>query len=251
MMRNCLGPRVLIGVCCVALFSSASQATVLKEITFDEMVRQSAAVVIAKVTATEADESPDGRALTRTILDVQEILAGSAPKTLTYRLPGGVNRRDGSFERIAGAPLLQTGETYLLFLRRGTWRHTPFTSWWRGAFQLVSHEGRQVLVDLNGDSVAAVGDSGITLGARIRQRGPTREGGVGRKGQIMAQGAQSTAAQAPPGSLDQIKADLRVRLSRVPAAASSGAIESSPLFETPRAPVFQKSRVHPTPPSNR
>ncbi len=88
-------------------------ATTLQKLSTDEMIRQSTGIVRAKVTGSSAAY----RGLdiyTYYQLQVVETLKAGAPQNLTVAIPGGAAR--GIRQMVPGAPVLTTGQEYVIFL---------------------------------------------------------------------------------------------------------------------------------------
>ncbi len=108
---------VLLGL--TANSASATSALYLSDV---EQAAESTAVVIATVgEARQAVHSEWNRPLTMTSIEVEEVLVGAAPATLTIEQLGGV--LDGKVHYIPGDAVLKRGERCVLFLRKvdGGW----------------------------------------------------------------------------------------------------------------------------------
>ena len=112
------------GLCAVVFILSASPAGATSALYLSdvEQAAESTAVVIARVgQAHQTVHVEWNRPLTLTSIEVEEVLLGSAPATLSIEQLGGV--LNGKVHYIAGDARLKQGERCLLFLRKvdGGW----------------------------------------------------------------------------------------------------------------------------------
>ena len=111
-------------LCTASLLLSASPAAATSALYLSdvEQAAESTAVVVARIGEARAAVHPKwNRPLTLTSIEVQEVLVGSAPASLTIEQLGGV--LDGTVHYIAGDARLERGERCVLFLRKvnGGW----------------------------------------------------------------------------------------------------------------------------------
>jgi hypothetical protein len=103
---------------CVVVFMAASSAravTVLPA-TFDELVRESVAVVHGRVIEVHAAWTADRRTIQSTVtLDVIDAFKGTATETATFVVPGG--EAGGRILVMPGAPTFRTGDEVVVFLQ--------------------------------------------------------------------------------------------------------------------------------------
>jgi hypothetical protein len=116
--------RRVCGLCVALLFISASPAAATSALYLSdvEQAAESTAVVIARVGLARQTVHPEwNRPLTLTAIEVEEVLVGSAPATLSIEQLGGV--LNGKVHYIPGDASLKQGERCLLFLRKvdGGW----------------------------------------------------------------------------------------------------------------------------------
>lgn len=104
-----MGMRILS---CVAMLAATAGATTLQQLTVDDMIRQSTAIVHAKVTGSYSAFL--GRTIyTHYQLQIVENLTGTLA-TAEAVVPGGAAK--GFRQMAAGAPTLAPGQDYVLFL---------------------------------------------------------------------------------------------------------------------------------------
>jgi len=110
----------LIGVAALTLalgaFARPAQATLLRPLTLDDLIRKADRVLLAEVVGARC-VGERGRIYTHTEVRVQEQLKGKgrpAGSTVVVRQMGG--ELDGVVMGIAGTPELKVGAAYLLFL---------------------------------------------------------------------------------------------------------------------------------------
>ena len=98
--------------------ASATSALYLTDV---EQARLSTAVVVAKVGEVKAEAHPTYRIVTRTKIEVDEVLLGQAPKELRIEQIGG--SLDGVTVYVPGDARFEAGERCVLFLRQveGGW----------------------------------------------------------------------------------------------------------------------------------
>lgn len=164
------------------LAASFARATTLEQLSVDQMIQKSTAIVRAKVTGSFA-ASRNGTIYTYYRLQVSETLKSSAPAatpaSLEVAVPGGVLGR--VMQSVAGAPELKTGGDYVLFLWTSRSGLTQIIGLSQGAFDvqgssLARRPGDTQMLDAAGREVV---DTGVTLGLnelRLRIRAVT--GGI-------------------------------------------------------------------------
>lgn len=88
-------------------------ATTLRKLSIDDMIQQSTAIVRVKVTGSSA--AFRGKDIyTYYQLQVIENMKAVSPQSLAVAVPGGV--AGGLRQMVAGAPMLATGQEYVIFL---------------------------------------------------------------------------------------------------------------------------------------
>lgn len=104
-----MGMRILS---CAMILAASAGATTLQQLSLDDMIRQSTAIVHAKVTGSYSAFA--GRTIyTHYQLQIEENLAGTLATTEAV-VPGGAAK--GLRQMAAGAPTLVAGQDYVLFL---------------------------------------------------------------------------------------------------------------------------------------
>jgi len=145
------------------LLASCAWATTLEQLSVDQMIEKSTAVVRAKVTGSFA-ANRNGTIYTYYRLQVTENLKSTSPATTEVAVPGGVLGR--MMQSVAGAPELRVGGDYVLFLWTSRSGLTQIIGLSQGAFDVKggtvlsrSASEAQMLDSLG----RAVPDRGVTL----------------------------------------------------------------------------------------
>ncbi len=116
-------PRTTALLLAIAVLATAGLAAATSAIylTDAEQARLSTAVVVAKVGEVKAEAHPTYRIVTRTKIQVDEVLYGQAPKDLRLEQIGGTH--DGVTVFVPGDARFEAGERCVLFLRQvdGGW----------------------------------------------------------------------------------------------------------------------------------
>jgi hypothetical protein len=120
------------------LWASCASATTLEQLTVDQMIQQSTAIVRAKVTASRS-ASRNGTIYTYYRLQVTENLKSTTPATSEVAVPGGIV--GNAMQSVAGAPTLTIGSDYVLFLWTSRSGLTQIIGLSQGAFDLKSSAG--------------------------------------------------------------------------------------------------------------
>jgi len=160
-MRRCVSVLIL------ALAATAAWATTLEKLSVEEMVQQSTAIVRGRATAAGSVQR-GSMIYTVYRLQVSEVLKGAAPAPAEVYVPGGTYGRYR--QSIAGAPVLEPGVEYVLFLWASPRGLVQVIGLSQGVFQLrTAAEGGEALfrskieaefVDRQG---RAVEDNGVKL----------------------------------------------------------------------------------------
>jgi hypothetical protein len=130
-------------IAALAALVATAQATTLQQLSTDNMIQQSTAIVRAKVTATSSGLR--GRDIyTYYQFQVLETLkAGGGPAQVA--VPGGV--ANGLREMVPGAPALNTGQEYVIFLWTSRSGLTQVIGLSQGLFSVLQDtSGNSVLV---------------------------------------------------------------------------------------------------------
>src|SRR5262245_32267618 len=99
-------------------------ATRVPKLGIDELLTQSALVFVGTVSAMDFGCHSKGHPCTQvTFVDIEVIVGVFQEKELSFFLPEGP-LGDGTSIKIAGAPIFERGERYLLFVRGGDWHMT-------------------------------------------------------------------------------------------------------------------------------
>jgi hypothetical protein len=101
-----------------------------------------------------------------TVLVEETLMGDPTARQLTFELPEGM-LPDGTFLRIAGSPVPAIGETYLMFVKNGEWRISPFTAFEQGLLRRVQISGKRYFVAKSGKPITAVSNDGFLFGEPI------------------------------------------------------------------------------------
>ena len=149
------------------LLVSSAWATTLEQLSVDQMIQQSTAIVRAKVTGSYA-ASRNGSIYTFYRLQVTENLKSTTAPSVEVAVPGGVLGK--VMQSVAGAPSLNVGSDYVLFLWTSRSGLTQVIGLSQGAFDVKSGTGANPVLSrapasaqmLNADG-QVVADRGVTL----------------------------------------------------------------------------------------
>ena len=141
MMRHCS-----IFVSAVA-FAAAMAGTTLERLSLTDMTDKSHIVVRATVLGSAA-EYTGGVVRTHYHLNVTEVWKGAAATQLDVYVPGG--RAGGVRELVPGAPVLDTGAEYVIFLWVGTSGRPQIIGLSQGLFNVVKDSAGTILLERPG-----------------------------------------------------------------------------------------------------
>jgi hypothetical protein len=144
-------PAVLL---CFAFWVAPLSAATLQQLSFNDLVQKSTAIVRAKVTDSYADFR--GKEIfTHWKLQIVEQLKGRG--TVEVMSPGGSAR--GYHESVLGTPQLIAGKEYLLFLWTSKSGATYLTGWGQGVFELSKNNAGNLVA-----TRAALGENIVETG---------------------------------------------------------------------------------------
>ena len=123
------------------LWTICATATTLEQLSVDQMIQQSTAIVRAKVTGSFA-ANRNGTIYTYYRLQVTENLKSTTPATTEVAVPGGV--LGNAMQSVAGAPTLSVGGDYVLFLWTSRSGLTQIIGLTQGAFDVKATAGGSV-----------------------------------------------------------------------------------------------------------
>jgi len=144
---------------CLTLSVAPLSAATLQQLSLDDLVQKSTAIVRAKVVNSYADFR--GKEIfTHWKLQIVEQLKGTG--TVEVMGPGG--NAHGYHESVVGAPQLIAGKEYLLFLWTSKSGATYFTGWGQGVFELSKNSAGNLIATraVLGENVVDAG-TGRTL----------------------------------------------------------------------------------------
>ena len=163
------------------LLASCAWATTLEQLSVDQMVQQSTAIVRAKVIGWYS-ANHNGTIYTYYRLQVTENLKSTTPANAEVAVPGGSLGR--MTQSVAGAPELKPGGEYVLFLWTSRSGLTQIIGLSQGAFDLSTNGGVTVLTRppsseqmLNAQG-HPVKDQGAALGLNDLRARVARQGGL-------------------------------------------------------------------------
>jgi hypothetical protein len=152
----------------IVLAAAVAPAATLERMSLEELARESTAVVQGRVAGERTVEAGPLLYTVKT-LAVTRRWKGEAGKTVEVALPGG--RLGNRQQRFGGAPLLQPGTDYILFLWTGPSGRTQITGFSQGVCEVrVGADGAQRVVRrpssdvvLTPDGSGAAGDGALDL----------------------------------------------------------------------------------------
>jgi len=176
---------------------------------------------------TQAGEGREVR--TRVQFEVSEVLLGASPgDEFALELPGGT-LPSGEFLAIAGAPAFSPDETYLVFVRNGSWSLTPITQWQHGVYRQVEVDGERYFVNASGRCIERVGDEGIVPGPVLTELSDTPLGILQARAEGPAMDQEVVSSRAR-GCLtrDAVQEILGTRASALESRVSSRVVSLTP-----------------------
>jgi hypothetical protein len=125
----------------VLLIATVS-ATTLERLSVDSMVEKSTSIVRGKVVSSEG-EFRNGLIFTKYMIQVDESWKGNPGRLIEVFVPGGV--ANGLRQTITGAPALEQGEEFVLFLWAGASGRRQIIGLSQGMFNVVKEDGAVLL----------------------------------------------------------------------------------------------------------
>jgi hypothetical protein len=183
-----------------------AQATSVRRMTLTEIRDLSESVVLGAVVGSETRLGANGKMVwTDYRVDVQKTLLGRDRGTaITVSIAGG---RYGNIDiGVAGAPELEIGETYVLFLQQDRPYAVPMVGWGQGLFRVreasVAGKSRTVLISQDGEPLE-IQDGKLRRGpqAEVRQGKLVQLSNAERslrQAEPVGRNADGTAAPAAP-----------------------------------------------------
>ena len=114
--------------------ASLAPATTLQRLSLNDLARESTAVVRGQVAEVRVDQAG---ALVYTVarIDVAKVWKGGVGASIEVSSPGGIWH--GVEQRFPGAPRLEPGKEYLLFLWQGPSGRVQLTGFSQGVFEVI------------------------------------------------------------------------------------------------------------------
>ena len=136
---------LLILILCSGLAVPVGAVTVLP-LTFEQLVNQSAAVVLGRVVDVRSDFTDDRRAIQSVVtVEVLRGLKGGGGETLAFVVPGG--RAGRYLNVIPGAPVFSRGDLAVFFLSSRGARLPVTTGFTQGIFRVQRGAANQMIVN--------------------------------------------------------------------------------------------------------
>ena len=134
----------IIVVVLIFLVAHPLSAVTIAPLTFEQLVKNSAAVVLARVTDVRGEFVSGGRGVESIVtVDVLRGIKGADVETMQFVVPGG--RAGRYLNVIPGAPTFSAGDTAVIFLTsRGA--HLPVTTGLTQGVYRVQGSGAQMIV---------------------------------------------------------------------------------------------------------
>jgi hypothetical protein len=131
-------------VLCTLLVTPATAVTVVP-LTFEQLVTQSATVVLGRVTDVRGDFTDDRRAIQSVVtIEVLRGIKGRSGETLTFVMPGGQAGRYVNV--IPGAPMFARGDIAVFFVSSRGARLPVTTGFTQGIFRVRRDAANQMMV---------------------------------------------------------------------------------------------------------
>ena len=148
----------------IATLSASVGATIVAPLTFEQLVNNSAAVVLGRVVDVRGESIGGGRGIESVVtVTVLKGLKGSAGETLQFTVPGG---RSGRYlNLIPGAPVFTAGDLAVIFLTSRGARLPVTTGLTQGVYR-VHTSGGQLMV------MPPMVDTGVKVARGHTQRKP-------------------------------------------------------------------------------
>ena len=135
----------LILIICSALAVPVGAVTVVP-LTFEQLVNQSAAVVLGRVVDVRSDFTDDRRAIQSVVtVEVLRGLKGRSGETLSFAVPGGQAGR--YLNVIPGAPVFSRGDLAVFFVSSRGARLPVTTGFSQGIFRVQHGAANQMIVN--------------------------------------------------------------------------------------------------------
>lgn len=157
--RRLRGAALAAALLTLPLAAATANASVARALALEEMARGSDSVVRGRVIWTHAMTLPGGAIVTLTEIEVEDVLAGDAPATVTVVEPGGEPGDTGVGMLVSGTARFEMGEEVVVFAeaaRSAYARHFPGTfrplAMSQGKMRVIREEGApaRLVRDLSG-----------------------------------------------------------------------------------------------------
>ena len=150
-------------------FSAMVSATTLERLSMNDMADKSHIVVKATVTGGAAEYS-NGVVRTHYLLNVSEVWKGAAGTQLDVFVPGG--RAGGFRELVPGAPVLETGAEYVVFLWVGSSGRPQVIGLSQGLFHVARDQAGTMMLERPGakETMIDAATGGLVTDQPLRMR---------------------------------------------------------------------------------
>lgn len=126
--RRVRGAAIAVALFTLPLSAGVADATVARALSLEELARGAESVVRGRVIWTQPMTLPGGSIVTVTEVEVEDVLAGDAPATVTFVEPGGEPGDTGVGMLVSGTARFELGEEVVVFAeapRSGYSTHFP------------------------------------------------------------------------------------------------------------------------------
>lgn len=113
--RRARGAALAAALLTLPFAASTANATVARALPIEEMVKTSETVIRGRVIYTQAMTLQGGSIVTLTEVEVEDVLAGDAPATITFLEPGGEPGDTGVGMLVSGTAKFEMGEEVVVF----------------------------------------------------------------------------------------------------------------------------------------
>jgi len=132
----------------------------LRQLNLDDMIRQS--TMIVRGTVQLANSVYHGSVIfSHYTVQVTEIYKGSVSSQIDFGVPGG--SLNGAIQRVAGAPVLSTGQDYVLFLWTSKSGLTQIIGLSQGLFVVTTNASGQLMVTRAASAERMVNAAGLPV----------------------------------------------------------------------------------------
>lgn len=157
------------------LAPQAANATTVRKLTFDQLVKKADVIVTGKVLEIEnkmIEVNDEKIPYTLVTISTDDVLKGSLQgEEYTFKMRGGRYPGENRYYKIGGMPTFERGQEVCLFLKDNSKLYSPIVGFFQGRFNLITNEktGRKYVYDNNGVPVT---DSFLKTGKHVKDEEP-------------------------------------------------------------------------------